>query len=193
MALTNQERKFYQGYVDAPGSTKASEALEKVEDTNASAAELNQVADVSAQPVHRTIVIDVTAPGDGNETDTGVTLPTGCLVTDVTLNVTTAESTGGTTTLDIGVDGSNQDSATGLASGLECGSATIVKPTLASGGQTVGALMSANEDGAGVLVPEPLLVTDSDANVTITAGSADWAEFVGQIYVHIIDMSGEPY
>lgn len=127
--------------------------------------------------------IPVTAPADGSETDTGYDLPADGVIVDAYLIVDTAEATGGTTTLDVGLLSSESGGdADGFFDAIECSAAGFVVPSLASGGQTKGALLRADESGAGVLVPEPhSLASVTAKSVSITAGSADWAEFEGRL------------
>lgn len=60
---------------------------------------------------------------------------------------------------------------------------TGIKPlTLISSGQTRGALLRADESGAGVLVPVPFSLASVTAkSVSRTLGSNDWVEFVGNL------------
>jgi hypothetical protein len=127
--------------------------------------------------------VPVSAPADGSETDTTYDLPADGIVTGFYMIVDTAEATGGTTTLNVGLlEEESGGDADGFGVGLECSVAGYVLPTLASGGQTLGALLRADESGAGVLVPEPhSLASVTAKSVSITAGSADWAEFEGRL------------
>ena len=63
-----------------------------------------------------------------------------------------------------------------------------IKGTLVNTGQTLGALMFVDEDGSGTVVPEPHVLNGTAKSVTITAGSADWAEFVGNLYIQYLEI-----
>jgi len=132
--------------------------------------------------------ISVTSvPADDSEIDTGWDLPAKCIVLDVFIDVTTAEATGGTKTLDVGTNGSGSDDPDGFLDGVSVANFGIVRGSLASGGQTLGTLLHADEDGAGVLVPEPD-TTSGGESVTYTAGSADFAELHFDLYVVYIEI-----
>lgn len=135
-----------------------------------------------AQSVY-SYVVPVSAPANGSETDTSYDLPADGVVLDCYLIVDTAEATGGTKTLNVGLLSSESGGdADGFMVGVSCAATGYVITTLASAGQTRGALLTADESGAGVLVPEPhSLASVTAKSVSITAGSADWAEFVGRL------------
>lgn len=129
--------------------------------------------------------VGITAPSDGSEQDTGFDLPSGAIVRDVFLDVGTAESTGTTKTIDVGLLSSESGGdADGFLDGISVASTGIVYPTLDSGGQTLGALLSADEDGAGALVPESFNADSvTAASVSFTAASANFAELVADIVI----------
>lgn len=120
----------------------------------------------------------------GSEQNLGVTLPSNCIVFDVFINVRVAEETGGTTLMDVGTNGAGPPSndPDGFLDGVDVGTTGIKKGTLASGGQTLGALLRVDEGGTGELVPEPD-VSSGGSPVTYTASANDWAEFRGDIYI----------
>lgn len=132
--------------------------------------------------------IRLTAPADGNETDTGVDLPSDAVVLGVMLNVITAEATGTTKTIDVGLLSSETNGdADGFLDGVSVSATGWVKGTLLSTGQTLGALLHVDESGAGVLVPEPHII-DEAVSVTYTAASADFAELVADLYIQMIQV-----
>ena len=107
--------------------------------------------------------IALTANADGSETDTTENLPAGCIVREVTLEVTTAEATGGTKTLNTGIAvGEAGGDADGFHAAQSC-AATGIFP------------------GGGALVGTALATTA--VSVVTTAASADWAEFVGVLHI----------
>ncbi len=143
-----------------------------------------KIRDVSGyQGVYELHKINQTFPADGSETDTGEDLPDDGLVVDFWMYVNTAEATGGTKTLDVGLLSSESGGdANGFGAALDVSATGFVKPTLASGGQTRGALLYADESGAGVLVPESHVLNGTAKSVTVTAGSADFAEMDVDLY-----------
>ena len=122
---------------------------------------------------------------DGTEQDTGVDLPSDGRVTDVRLNVITAEATGTTKTLDVGLLSSETNGdANGFLAAVDVSATGWVQGSLASGAQTLGALLSVDEDGAGTLVPEAHII-DTAVSVSHTAGDVDWVEFVGDLFITV--------
>lgn len=163
-----------------------------------------QVGEVNFQFAGATLDIQrirLTAPADGSETDTGEDLPSRCLVHDLWLDVTTAEATGTTKTLDIGLLSSeNNGDADGFVSGLSMAATGLIRPgvTETAGGTetfisavTYGALLADFELGSntagdhGYIHRHPHIVDADAQSVSITAGSADWAEFVADLYLLI--------
>lgn len=131
----------------------------------------------------------VTSTPTGSEQDTGLDFPEKAIILPYPLvDVETAEATGGTKTLDVGLLSSESGGdADGLLNGVDVSATGIKKGTLLNTGQTLGALLSVDEDGAGALVPEPHVVGDA-VSLTFTAGDNDWAEFRGRIYVPYIEI-----
>lgn len=130
----------------------------------------------------------ITAPADGSETTHAEDLPTAGVVLGAWLDVTTAEATGGTKTLDVGLLSSESGGdADGFLDGVSVAATGIVGGSLASGGQTLGALLRADEDGAGALVPEPHILNGTAKSISYTAGSADFAELVADLYVLVLE------
>lgn len=123
---------------------------------------------------------------DNSEVDLNVDVPSDALVEYAYINVTTAETTATTKTLDVGLLSSESGGdADGFLDGVSVASAVPAIPTLASGGQTLGALLRADESGAGVLVPEPHSTESVTAkSVSATFGDAGGAnELVADIYL----------
>jgi hypothetical protein len=130
--------------------------------------------------------IPITALSTG-EKDTGFNLPSNGVVLGCFVDVDTAEATATTKTIDVGMLSSESGGdADGFLDGVSTATAGAVKGTLASAGQTLGVLLSADESGAGVLVPEPYLLDGVPNSVTYTLGSAH-TELVGSIIIVYID------
>lgn len=131
---------------------------------------------------------NITAPADGAETTHADDLPTAGVVLGAWLDVTTAEATGTTKTLDVGLLSSESGGdADGFLVGADVSAVGIVKGTLASAGQTLGALLRVDESGAGVLVPEGHVLNGTAVSISYTAGSADFAELVADLYVLVLE------
>jgi hypothetical protein len=121
------------------------------------------------------------------EKDTGFNLPSNGIVLGCFLDVDTAETTGTTKTIDVGMLSSESGGdADGFLDGVSTATAGAVKGTLASAGQTLGVLLSVDESGAGVLVPEGYLLDGVPNSVTYTLGSAH-TELVAYIVIVYID------
>lgn len=143
---------------------------------------------VLGRTVTRTLEYKITSAPTGSEQDTGIDLPAKCVVRDVYLDVTAVEVTGATKTIHVGLLASESGGdADGFLAAVSCATTTgLKKGTLLSSGQTRGALLRVDESGAGVLVPEPHLSGSVTAkSISFTAGSADWVEMRGSIYVTI--------
>jgi hypothetical protein len=128
------------------------------------------------------------------------TLPTNIAVVDVIVNVTTAEATGTTKTIDIGTDGSGSNDPDGFAASLSVAALGWKRPEAAV---TVGGTetyYSANTRGALLtrgfkvggnaatntgIYSEKLDFTSGGEKLTWTAGSAQ-TEFAGELYVFYI-------
>lgn len=121
----------------------------------------------------------ITRFADTNAHDTTIVIPAGAVVEAIYLDVATQEATGGTKTVSVGV---KSGSATGFLNAVSVASAGTVRGTLVSTGQTLGGLMSVDESGAGVLVPQPY-VCAAATTVNYTLGSNDFAELVARIIV----------
>lgn len=137
----------------------------------------------------RTIIAEITATPTGAEQDTGVDLPNRGLVLAAFIETDTAEATGATKTLDVGLLSSESGGdADGFLDGVSVAATGAQKGTLDSAVQTLGTLLHVDESGAGVLVPEAHVLNGTAKSLTYTAGSADWAEFRGRIVVLVLDL-----
>ena len=117
------------------------------------------------------------------EQDSGYDLLDDGIVLDVFLNVKTPEATGATKTLDVGLkSGESGGDTDGFLDGVSVAAAGMKKGTLASGGQTKGALLRVDE-GGGVLVPEAHVLNGTAKSVVYAFGSNDFAELDAEIVV----------
>lgn len=139
----------------------------------ATAEELNTLDLSVVKAQDKVKVINMTAASfeDNSEVGTGFTLPAKCIVKSVTISVNTKEDTATTKTIDVGTDSTASGDADGFLDGVSVAAAGLVKGTLASTGQTLGALFRADESGSGALVPE-INVSSGGKEVTVTAGNA---------------------
>jgi len=171
----------------------------------ASAAEINAAADLSAQgALLKVKKLSISSTPTGAEQDTGFDLPAKSVVLDVYVDVTTQEATGATKTLDVGLlSGESGGDADGFLDGVSVAATGLVKgafaQTTGSNNNYVGAaathtrgallteLLIAGEDvsngGDGIAVAGKHANNGTAVSVTYTAGSGDWAEFRGDIYV----------
>jgi len=174
----------------------------------ATAAELNAIADVSVNGgIVRVKKIAIGATPTGSEQDTTFDLPAKSLLLDVLVDVTTAEATGGTKTLDIGLLSSESGGdADGFADGISVSATGLVRAgvvTTTGGTETYvsswtrGLLLTAGAPLAGTnnvldegsYYEKPHVSTAVTAkSVTYTAGSADFAEFRGAIYLIYLEI-----
>jgi hypothetical protein len=137
----------------------------------------------------KTVRLPIATTPNGTEQDTGFDLPAKAIVRDVFVDVRTAEATGGTKTMDVGLKAAESGGDTdGFLVGVDCSATGIKKGTLVSTGQTRGALLRADESGSSAFLPEPHVV-GAAKSVVYSAGSADWAEFRGDIYVLYDELS----
>ena len=160
-------------------------------------ASIQSTVDLNGMKLRRLAI----AFGDGTtETDTGWDLPAKAIVHDVFVDVTTAEATGGTKTVDVGLlsseSGGDADgfldalsvAATGGIRGLVAKTTGSNEIFYAS--TTFGVFLALLQAGADVALDvgtfdESPHIADSVTarSVTWTPGSADFAELVGVIYV----------
>lgn len=133
--------------------------------------------------------VNITAPADGTEQDTGFTIPEDSIVTDIKVKVNTPESTGTTTTLDIGTDSVSGGDADGYLAGIDVSASGVVKGTLDNAGQTLGELLTVVSDATNSVKVKEEDVDSSGINLTYTAGSADFAELDADVYVYFYDLN----
>jgi hypothetical protein len=139
--------------------------------------------------------------GDGTtETDTGFDLPSNGFVRDVWINVVTAEATGGTKTIDIGLLASESGGdADGFADALSVAATGLVRAGVTTTTGLNETYYSANTRG--VMLSDFLVGTDAASDfglytehphimgsvtarsISWTPGSADFAELVADIAI----------
>lgn len=156
-------------------------------EVTASAAELNELDASAVGGAVKVKKLPIESTPTGSAQDTGWDLPAKAAVLGVFVDVTTAEATGTTKTLDVGTAVGESGDPDGWLDGVSVAAEGVVKGTLLNTGQTLGALLRADEDGSGVLVPEHD-VASGGKSVVYTAGSGDFAEFRGAIYVVYLEL-----
>jgi len=181
--------------------------LNKLDGMTATQAEMNALDLSAVGALVKVKKISIAATPTGAEQDTAWDLPAKAFVLDMFLDVTVAEATGGTKTMDIGLKSSEGGGdADGFAVQLSVANTGLVRPGVV---QTAGAtetyvsdfsrgaflrngvpLAGSNVAGdEGVYYEKPHLSTAVAAkSVTYTAKSADWAEFRGDIYFLYIEL-----
>lgn len=143
---------------------------------------------VQTKPVIRQVSIPFNFSTGTTETDVGFELPTNAVVLpEVFVLVRTAEATGTTKTLDIGTLTADSGDPDGFADGVSVAATGMKKASLASGGQTLGALLRADESGAGDNVPEAD-VSSGGKGVAVTPGSANFAELECDIILSFYEL-----
>jgi hypothetical protein len=138
--------------------------------------------------------LPITVVASTAEQDTGWDLPADAIVTDVKVLVATAEATGATKTMHVGLlsseTGGDADgfaaSISVAATGIKIPRATVTAGVLSA--NTRGALLAdyaVGTDAAdrGIYVPKSHICNGTAKSITYTLGSNDWVEFVGDIIV----------
>lgn len=151
------------------------------EDTKltASGAELNYLDASVNGAVTRYSKAPLTIVAATTAQDTTIVIPAGSIIKNVWVVVDTKEATGARKTVDIGVKSGDED---GFLDGVSVAATGTIKGTLLNTGQTLGAHLSVDESGAGVLVPEPY-VCAAATTVVYTLGSNDFKELVANVVV----------
>lgn len=115
---------------------------------------------------------------------TDLSLPDGVVVEDVMVEVMTAEATGGTQTLDVGLDsGQSGGDVDGFLDGVDVSTTGLRRGVLADG--TLGAFLEDDVAGDGTdLARKMHNMEDVGADtISVTPGSNDFAELEAQVYV----------
>ncbi len=112
---------------------------------------------------------DITA---ASEFTTGFTADTAMMYLGIGAGVYVG-TTDATETIDVGTDSGDSGDANGFLAAVAVSgtNGTFAKATLASGGQTLGDLLRADESGAGVLVPEGHVGDGKAITLTLSAGT----------------------
>jgi len=175
MGITNKQYGTFIGNFDAMSlKVKGSEIT-------ATPAELNELDVSTAGAVRKIGKIAITAPEDNSEQSTGFVLPDKAIVHDVFLDVTTAEVTGTTKTINVGTDSTDSGDADGYLAGVSVSTTGLKKGTVANSAVTVGDLLLTDLDGASNVKEDD--IASGGKEITFTAGSTDFAELVANIFI----------
>lgn len=138
--------------------------------------------------VTRTVFVKRTAVFKINYADgtalvtTGITLPIGTIIDDYPIvNVRTAEATGTTKTIEVGLGAT----AAGLINGLSVAATGIFKPTQLFGSVTLGSLLLVDTASGVNPTFEPYVVTAA-SSVTWTPASANFANLDADVYLSLL-------
>jgi hypothetical protein len=116
------------------------------------------------------------------ENDSGFDFQAGDIIDHVFIKVRTAEVTGSTKTIDVGLLSSESGGdADGFLDGVSTAATGIISPALTNGARTQGLLLTDDEDGSGALVPMPYVVTTA-VSLTYTHGDVP-TELDAEIHV----------
>lgn len=129
----------------------------------------------------RTHVIEIVADATGSEQDTGFDLPADWVVTNVYVRTTTAESTGSTKTIDVGLLSSESGGdLDGFLDGVDVSAVGIKVPELATAGMTRGALLRETATGT---VPKHHPATAVTAKSLVYKSGSAFSEWRGKIAI----------
>lgn len=197
---------LYLGSGAGTSVTSTAAELNILDGVTATATELNTATDLSVNgALVRVKKLSIGATPTGSEQDTTWDLPLKGLVLDVFVDVTTAETTGATKTLDVGLLASESGGDTdGFLDGISVASTGTVRglPVFIAGGNetylsdtTVGALRRvvylAGADVAGdvgTYAEKPHVLNGTAKSVVYQSGSADFNEFRGDIYIVYVEI-----
>jgi hypothetical protein len=182
------------------GVTASAAELNIMDNCTATAAEINTAADQSANgALLKCKQVAISATPTGAEQDTTFNLPAKCIVYDVFINVTTAETTAASKLMDVGLlAGESGGDTNGFLAGISCASTGIKRgvATVTAGGTetyfastTRGVLLATIEAGAnvagdvGTYYEFPHIGNGTAVSVVYDADGADWGEFRGTINI----------
>lgn len=184
----NNGSKTSASWTPVPAAATAT-ILAALSTLTATATELNTAADLDVNGgLVRVKKLAISSTPTGSEQDTTWDLPSKAVVLDAYVDVTTAEATGATKTLDVGtLSGESGGDADGFIDGVSVSTTGVKQISLVSGSVTRGVLLKETVTGSGSAThssPRPYSVSANTArSVSYTAGSNDFNEFRGSIYI----------
>lgn len=186
--------------------TASAAELNITDGLTATAAELNAVADQSVNGgLLKVKQIAISTAPTGAEQDTGWDLPAKSIVYDVFVDVTAAEATGATKTLDVGLKaGEAGGDLDGFLNSIDVSTTGIKRgvPTITTGSNEVffasttrGALLASltagtdNAGDVGTYYEKPHICNGTAVSVSYDAESNDWVEFRGTINIVYVELA----
>jgi len=152
----------------------------------------NRGSDVTIQDKIKRFIVPMGFADGTAEVITDKVFPAKAIVKSVYMDVITAEATGATKTLNAGTDSTSSGDADGFLVGVSVAAIGLVKGTLVDGGVTLGALLFVESGtGADVANAPEADITSGGKAVSWTPGSADWAEFKGNLIVEYEEISSK--
>lgn len=143
---------------------------------------------------YRHVAVDVSYADGTGEKDTGFDFEEGDIVDDVLIEVLTAEATGGTKTIDVGLLSSETGGDTdGLVDGVSVAAAGVYKASVDAAGITVGALMRVDTN-SGVdtaYEKEPHIILPGKAKSLVFQLGGAMSEFEGRIHIFFRRLESE--
>ncbi|MCH8290217.1 hypothetical protein IH992_03820 [Candidatus Poribacteria bacterium] len=186
------------------GVTTTTAELNKLAGATLTTAELNELDLSVVGALLKVKKIAITAKGDTVENDTAFDLPAKAVVLDVFLDVTTAEATASTKTIDVGLLASESGGdADGFLDGISTGATGLQRgiPTLTTGSNEVyfasttrGVLLESFTAGTDVATDVGTVYDKSHLSDGVTAKSVSWTageaqtEFAGDLYIVYIEL-----
>lgn len=161
----------------------------------ASTTEINAVADLSANgAVIKTVKIPITRVASTSEQDTGVNVPAKAVVLDCYVDVVTAEATGTTKTVDVGLLASESGGdADGFLDGVSVAATGVKIGSLVAGSVTLGLLFRetlTDSNTETVVARKPHNAQSVTArSISYTLGSNNFAELVANIIITYIEVA----
>ena len=184
MGITQKQYGTFTGNFDAVTLKKNGVEI------TATSEELNQNDLSAVGAVEKIAKIPITAPEDGTEQSTGFILPDKAVVKDVFLDVVTAEATGITKTIDVGVDSTDNGDSDGYLSGVSVSTTGLKKGTLAYDAITIGELLMT--DLTGLETTDNAKeddITSGGKEITFTAASSTFADLNANIFIVYIEIA----
>lgn len=119
----------------------------------------------------------------GSEQDTGWDLPDNSIIRDCWLYTDTAEATGATKTIDVGILSSEAGGdADGLLDGVSVSATGNKRGVYTTAATTYGALLRVDNDGGSHYSPALHIGDNTAKSISFTSGSA-FSEFRGSIFI----------
>ncbi len=133
-------------------------------------------------PVVRKYGINTTPTG--SEHNTNIIFPSIAVVLDVWINVRGIETTGSTTTMNVGSNGDASNDPNGYLASISVTTVGLLKGDITNTATRGDLLIDVDTNDTWAVD-----TTSGGDAITFTAGSSDWLEFRGDIYAMFVDLS----